>query len=82
MSKVPDPRRIVRILIRILIRMISILIDFLIFFLLLLSPANTQNSDLFTLTYGSLIAQLLKDNENAEEVNKQLNRMGYNIGLR
>lgn len=40
------------------------------------------NSELFTLTYGSLVTQLLKDYENAEDVNKQLERMGYNIGVR
>jgi hypothetical protein len=39
-------------------------------------------SDLFTLTYGSLVAQLLKDYENADDVNKHLDRIGYNIGLR
>lgn len=41
-----------------------------------------QNSELFTLTYGTLVAQLLKDYENVDEVNKQLERMGYNIGIR
>jgi len=41
-----------------------------------------QNSELFTLTYGSLVAQLLQDYENMEDVNKQLERMGYNIGIR
>ena len=40
------------------------------------------SSDLLTLTYGSLVSQLLKDYENAEDVNKQLDRIGYNIGLR
>ena len=40
------------------------------------------NSDLFILTYGAIVAQLVKDFENAEEVNKQLDKMGYNIGLR
>lgn len=40
------------------------------------------SSELFTLTYGSLVAQMLKDYESDEEVNKQLDRMGYNIGLR
>ncbi|KAL0266482.1 UNVERIFIED_CONTAM: hypothetical protein PYX00_009003 [Menopon gallinae] len=40
------------------------------------------NSELFTLTYGSLVAHLLKDYENVEDVNKQLERMGYNIGVR
>ena len=38
--------------------------------------------ELFTLTYGSLVAQLIKDYENDEDVNKQLDRMGYNIGVR
>lgn len=41
-----------------------------------------QNSELFTLTYGALVAQLLKDYENVEDVNKQLERMGYNMGIR
>ncbi|KAJ9574638.1 hypothetical protein L9F63_008170 [Diploptera punctata] len=40
------------------------------------------NSELFTLTYGALVSQLLKDYENVEDVNKQLERMGYNIGIR
>lgn len=40
------------------------------------------SAELFTLTYGSLIAQLLKDYETDEDVNKQLEKMGYNIGVR
>ncbi|CAH0393602.1 unnamed protein product [Bemisia tabaci] len=40
------------------------------------------NSELFTLTYGALVSQLMKDYENVDEVNKQLERMGYNIGIR
>lgn len=40
------------------------------------------SSELFTLTYGALVAQILKDYENDEDVNKQLDRMGYNMGLR
>ncbi|ODV65030.1 TRAPP I complex [Hyphopichia burtonii NRRL Y-1933] len=41
------------------------------------------NSELFTLTYGSLVAQLCRDfNNNYHEVNNQLDKMGYNIGLR
>lgn len=40
------------------------------------------NSELFTLTYGALVSQLLKDYDNVEDVNKQLDRMGYNIGIR
>jgi len=40
------------------------------------------NSELFSLTYGSIVTQLIKDHENTEEVNKELEKMGYNIGLR
>nr|XP_027226685.1 trafficking protein particle complex subunit 3-like [Penaeus vannamei] len=40
------------------------------------------SGELFTLTYGSLVAQLLKDYENVDDVNRQLERMGYNIGMR
>ncbi|KAG0710449.1 Trafficking protein particle complex subunit 3 [Chionoecetes opilio] len=41
-----------------------------------------MSGELFTLTYGSLVAQLLKDYENVDDVNRQLERMGYNIGMR
>ncbi|GAB6032296.1 transport protein particle 22 kDa subunit [Chamberlinius hualienensis] len=40
------------------------------------------SSELLTLTYGSLVSQLIQDYENDEDVNKQLDRMGYNIGIR
>ncbi|CDH57961.1 bet3 family protein [Lichtheimia corymbifera JMRC:FSU:9682] len=40
------------------------------------------NAELFTLTYGSLVVQLVKDYEDYSEVNKQLELMGYNIGQR
>ncbi|KAK1927321.1 NO signaling/Golgi transport ligand-binding domain-containing protein [Papiliotrema laurentii] len=40
------------------------------------------NAELFTLTYGALVVQLIKDYEDYAEVNKQLERMGYNIGTR
>ena len=41
------------------------------------------NAELVTLTYGTMVAQLCKDFQNDyAEVNKQLDRMGYNIGLR
>ncbi|XP_048469136.1 trafficking protein particle complex subunit 3 isoform X3 [Rhincodon typus] len=43
---------------------------------------RTENSELFTLTYGALVTQLCKDYENDEDVNKQLDKMGYNIGVR
>lgn len=41
-----------------------------------------KNSELFTLTYGALVRHLLLDLESPEEVNKQLDRMGQNIGVR
>ncbi|KAM0347429.1 hypothetical protein ACHAPU_004950 [Fusarium lateritium] len=41
------------------------------------------NAELVTLTYGTIVAQLCKDYESDyAEVNKQLDKMGYNIGLR
>lgn len=41
-----------------------------------------QNSELLTLTYGALVAQMVKDIENVDDVNKQLERIGYNMGVR
>lgn len=41
------------------------------------------NAELVTLTYGTVVAQLCNDyDSNYTEVNKQLDRMGYNIGMR
>ncbi|KAI9093421.1 hypothetical protein K1719_027435 [Acacia pycnantha] len=40
------------------------------------------NAELFTLTYGAMVRQLLTDLEEVDEVNKQLDQMGYNIGVR
>ena len=41
------------------------------------------NAELVVLTYGTIVAQLCKDYESDYvEVNKQLDKMGYNIGLR
>lgn len=34
------------------------------------------------MTYGALVIQLIQDYESLEEVNKQLEKMGYNIGVR
>ncbi|XP_004627152.1 trafficking protein particle complex subunit 3-like protein [Octodon degus] len=45
-------------------------------------PAPQQNKDLFILTYGALVAQLCKDYEKDEDVNKYLDKMGYGIGTR
>lgn len=38
--------------------------------------------ELFTLTYGSFVMQLIKDYEDVDEVNKQLDTIGYNMGVR
>ena len=35
-----------------------------------------------TLTYGAFVHKLLKETDNAEEVNVLLDKMGYNIGCR
>ncbi|CAG0915819.1 unnamed protein product [Notodromas monacha] len=43
---------------------------------------NFGNAELFALTYGALVAQMVKDHENVDDVNRQLERMGYNIGIR
>jgi UTP-glucose-1-phosphate uridylyltransferase len=40
------------------------------------------NAELFTLTYGSLVMQLIRDFEDIALVNEQLEKMGYNIGER
>lgn len=41
-----------------------------------------MSSELFTLTYGALVVDLLRDLESPEEVNRQLDKIGFNIGLR
>lgn len=41
------------------------------------------NAELVTLTYGTIVAQLCKDfDSDYAEVNRQLDKMGYNIGMR
>jgi hypothetical protein len=40
------------------------------------------NSEIFTLTYGALVMQLIRDFEDVNEVNIQLEKIGYNIGIR
>lgn len=39
------------------------------------AAAPLQNSEIFTLTYGSIVRQLIADFEDLDEVNKQLDRM-------
>eukprot|EP00127_Corallochytrium_limacisporum_P000737 Clim_evm23s25 gene=Clim_evmTU23s25 len=40
------------------------------------------NAELFILTYGALVAQLVKDYEDVKEVNEQLELIGYKMGTR
>ncbi|THH10791.1 hypothetical protein EW145_g1070 [Phellinidium pouzarii] len=40
------------------------------------------NAELFAMTYGALVVQLVQDYEDYAEVNVQLERMGFNIGTR
>ncbi|KAE8602632.1 hypothetical protein XENTR_v10014060 [Xenopus tropicalis] len=46
------------------------------------ASAHHISRDLFVLSYGALVAQLCKDYERDEDVNKYLDAMGYNIGIR
>ncbi|KAI8895131.1 NO signaling/Golgi transport ligand-binding domain-containing protein [Globomyces pollinis-pini] len=46
------------------------------------SKTEKIDAELFVLTYGSLVSQLVKDLEDPILVNKQLDKMGYNIGIR
>ena len=47
----------------------------LFFIVLSLFLVTFQSGELFTLTYGALVGQLVKDYESDAEVNKQLDRM-------
>ena len=47
-----------------------------------LGKVEKINSEFLTLTYGSLMVRLIKDYEKPEEINDQLEKMGYNIGIR
>nr|XP_042701508.1 trafficking protein particle complex subunit 3-like protein [Chrysemys picta bellii] len=46
------------------------------------ASAHHMSRELFVLTYGALVAQLCKDYEKDEDVNKYLDKMGYDIGIR
>jgi hypothetical protein len=39
------------------------------------AAAAIQNAEIFTLTYGSIVRQLIADFEDLDEVNKQLEKM-------
>jgi len=47
-------------------------------------PENAKQiqSELFTLTYGVLVAQLLEDIEDTKTINTKLDKIGHNIGVR
>ena len=40
------------------------------------------SAELFALTYGSLVMEIIRDNDNINEVNVQLERIGHSIGVR
>jgi trafficking protein particle complex subunit 3 len=40
------------------------------------------NGELFALTYGSMVSQIVKDYEEIDSINAQLEKMGHNIGVR
>lgn len=46
------------------------------------SKMPKANAELFALTYGSLVTELVRDYEDPIEVNKQLDRIGHSIGVR
>ncbi|KAL1958856.1 hypothetical protein VTO42DRAFT_3693 [Malbranchea cinnamomea] len=47
------------------------------------TKVDKVNAELVTLTYGTIVVQLCKDYDNDYlEVNRQLDKMGYNIGMR
>eukprot|EP00092_Neocalanus_flemingeri_P034532 GFUD01037552.1.p1 GENE.GFUD01037552.1~~GFUD01037552.1.p1 ORF type:complete len:180 (+),score=61.60 GFUD01037552.1:39-578(+) len=47
-----------------------------------LTDTKKVSGELFSLTYGALVAQIVKDYQSVEDVNKQLEKMGYNVGVR
>jgi hypothetical protein len=48
----------------------------------LFSQVDKINAELLAHTYGALVVRLLQDLEQVEEVNRQLDTMGFNIGQR
>lgn len=40
------------------------------------------STDLFSMTYGAVVTQVLRDYESVDASNEQLEKMGYNIGVR
>lgn len=46
------------------------------------SKTPKANAELFALTYGALVTEILRDYENLEQAQEQLEKIGYNIGVR
>mmetsp|Transcript_34466 Transcript_34466/g.97204 ORF Transcript_34466/g.97204 Transcript_34466/m.97204 type:complete len:187 (+) Transcript_34466:186-746(+) len=46
------------------------------------NKVDKVNAEIFVLTYGTIVAQMLEDFDDVNETNKQLDRMGYRIGVR
>lgn len=40
------------------------------------------NAELFALTYGTLVTELVRDYDTIAEINEQLDKMGYSMGVR
>ncbi|CAD6188425.1 unnamed protein product [Caenorhabditis auriculariae] len=47
-----------------------------------LADSKKMSAELFCLTYGSLVTELLRDYEDPKEVTMQLDKMGFNMGTR
>eukprot|EP00954_Amorphochlora_amoebiformis_P023111 1357990-Amorphochlora_amoeboformis.AAC.1 len=46
------------------------------------STMEKVNSELLAMTYGALVTTLIKDFQDVKVVNTELEKMGYNIGVR
>jgi trafficking protein particle complex subunit 3 len=46
------------------------------------SKMNKANAELFALTYGALVQELLGDFDTIDEIHLQLDKMGYSMGVR
>eukprot|EP00472_Partenskyella_glossopodia_P010293 CAMPEP_0197515812 /NCGR_PEP_ID=MMETSP1318-20131121/818_1 /TAXON_ID=552666 /ORGANISM="Partenskyella glossopodia, Strain RCC365" /LENGTH=185 /DNA_ID=CAMNT_0043064275 /DNA_START=82 /DNA_END=639 /DNA_ORIENTATION=+ len=46
------------------------------------SQMEKVNSELLAMTYGALVTTLIKDFQDVKTVNQELEKMGYNIGIR
>ena len=46
------------------------------------SKLEKVNSEFFSLTYGAVVTQVLRDYEDTSAASMQLEKMGYNIGMR